>query len=76
MTRVVSSELLCLCASALFPLNDYSLQAASPNVWERTDTGVIEEEDMDVELWLQCHDYNARQEPAALDIGYEITEAN
>lgn len=66
----------CVCVPQLFSLNDYSLQAASPNVWERTDDGVIEEEDTDVELWLQCHDYDARQEPAALDIGYEITETN
>lgn len=36
----------------LFALSDDSLQAASPNVWERTDDGVIEEEDMDVELLL------------------------
>lgn len=61
----------------LFAWNDYSLPAAS--VWERRrprpeDEG-IEKENMDVELLLQCHDYDAKPEPSALDIAYEKIEA-
>ncbi|CAM4620187.1 unnamed protein product [Leuciscus chuanchicus] len=59
----------------LFAWNDYSLPAAS--VWERRprpeDEGT-EKENMDVELLLQCHDYDAKPEPSALDIAYEKIE--
>ncbi|ROL41648.1 THAP domain-containing protein 2 [Anabarilius grahami] len=60
----------------LFAWNDYSLPAAS--VWERRprpEDGVTEKENMDVELLLQCHDYDAKPEPSALDIAYEKIEA-
>ncbi|XP_041653324.1 THAP domain-containing protein 1-like [Cheilinus undulatus] len=62
----------------LFAWNNYSLPVARPSVWERTqrpEEELIEEEEMNVDFLLQCHDYNARPEPAALDTAQEIIEA-
>ncbi|KAK0140067.1 hypothetical protein N1851_023030 [Merluccius polli] len=61
----------------LFAWNDYSLPAGRPSVWERTQRPdeSTEEEEMDVDLLLQCHDYDAKPEPSALDIACEKIEA-
>uniref|UniRef100_A0A8C4E4F5 THAP-type domain-containing protein n=1 Tax=Dicentrarchus labrax TaxID=13489 RepID=A0A8C4E4F5_DICLA len=62
----------------LFAWNDYSLPAVRPSVWERIQRPgdeSTEEEEMDVELLLQCHDYDAKPEPSALDIACEKIEA-
>uniref|UniRef100_A0A672SEE2 THAP-type domain-containing protein n=1 Tax=Sinocyclocheilus grahami TaxID=75366 RepID=A0A672SEE2_SINGR len=61
----------------LFAWNDYSLPAARPSVWERTqrpENEVTEEVSMDVEVLLQCHDYDAKPEPSALDMACEKIE--
>ena len=62
----------------LFAWNNYSLPAVRPSVWERTqrpEDESTEEEEMDVELLLQCHDYDAKPEPSSLDIACEKIEA-
>lgn len=62
----------------LFAWNDYSLPAARPSVWERTqrpEEELIKEEKMDVEFLLQCHDYDAKPEPSAVDTLCEKLEA-
>uniref|UniRef100_A0A672SDN2 THAP domain-containing protein 1 n=1 Tax=Sinocyclocheilus grahami TaxID=75366 RepID=A0A672SDN2_SINGR len=62
----------------LFAWNDYSLPAARPSVWERTqrpENEVTEEVSMDVEVLLQCHDYDAKPDPSALDMACEKIEA-
>lgn len=62
----------------LFAWNNYTLLEARPSVWERTqrtEDELPEEIEMDVELLLQCHDYDAKPEPSALDIACEKIQA-
>ncbi|KAJ8010144.1 hypothetical protein DPEC_G00071930 [Dallia pectoralis] len=62
----------------LFAWNDYTLPAVRTSVWDRIqrpEDESTEEEEMDVGLLLQCHDYDAKPEPSALDIASEKIEA-
>ncbi|KAJ7995665.1 hypothetical protein DPEC_G00246930 [Dallia pectoralis] len=61
----------------LFVWNDYTLPAVRTSVWDRIqrpEDESTEEEEMDVGLLLQCHDYDAKPEPSALDIACEKIE--
>ncbi|XP_049437202.1 uncharacterized protein LOC125891759 [Epinephelus fuscoguttatus] len=54
----------------LFAWNDYSLERT-----QQPEGELIEEEEMDVGLLLQCHDYDAKPEPSVLDTACEKIEA-
>lgn len=60
-----------------FPWKNNSLLPPRASVWERTKQPVAdaEQDDMDVEVLLQFHDYDARSQPATIDAAQEIIEA-
>ena len=63
----------------LFDWNDYTLPPVRPSVWERRPRPVQqddpEEEEVDTHLPIQCHDYDQRPEPFALDMASEKMQA-